>query len=107
MILLDEIDKMGSSSQGDPRSELLEILDPNQNNSFVDNYIDLPVDLSNVLFVCSANYEGNISKPLLDRMEKIRLNSYTNDEKKEILKRHLLRRAISSTGVQQDQFILG
>jgi ATP-dependent Lon protease len=73
---------MGSGSQGDPRSELLEILDPNQNSSFVDNYIDLPIDLSNVLFVCSANYERNISKPLLDRMEKIRLNSYTDDEKK-------------------------
>ena len=56
VILLDEIDKMGSSYQGDPRSQLLEILDPNQNQSFVDNYIDVPIDLSNVLFVCSANY---------------------------------------------------
>jgi ATP-dependent Lon protease len=75
-------------------------LDPNQNSSFVDNYIDLPVDLSNVLFICSANYEQNISKPLLDRVEKIRLNSYTDDEKLEIFKRHLLRRAINKTGVQ-------
>ena len=82
VILLDEIDKMGSSYQGDPRSELLEILDPNQNDSFLDNFIDVPIDLSNVLFICSANYERNISKPLLDRMEKIKLHSYTDDEKK-------------------------
>ena len=68
VILLDEIDKMGSSYQGDPRSELLEILDPNQNHSFVDNFVDVAVDLSNVLFITSANYEQNISKPLLDRM---------------------------------------
>lgn len=81
VILLDEIDKMGSSYQGDPRSELLEILDPNQNNSFVDNFVDVPVDLSNVLFITSANYEQNISKPLLDRMEKIKLSSYTKNEK--------------------------
>ena len=67
-MLLDEIDKMGSSYQGDPRSELLEILDPNQNHSFVDNFVDVAVDLSNVLFITSANYEQNISKPLLDRM---------------------------------------
>jgi ATP-dependent Lon protease len=66
----------------------------------VDNYIDLAVDLSNVLFVCSANYERNISKPLLDRVEKIYLNSYTEDEKKEIFNRHLLRRAIQKTGVR-------
>lgn len=81
VILLDEIDKMGSSYQGDPRSELLEILDPNQNSAFVDNFVDVPVDLSNVLFITSANYEQNISKPLLDRMEKITLTSYTRDEK--------------------------
>lgn len=85
---------------------MLEILDPNQNSAFVDNYIDLPVDLSNVLFVCSANYERNISKPLLDRMEKIYLHSYTDQEKQEIFKRHLLRRAISRTGVQEQQFQL-
>lgn len=91
---------MGSGSQGDPRSELLEILDPNQNGSFVDNYIDHAIDLSNVLFICSANYERHISKPLLDRMEKIYLNSYTDDEKKEIFNKHLLRRAISKTGVR-------
>ena len=82
VILLDEIDKMGSSFQGDPRSELLQILDPNQNESFLDNFLDVPIDLSNVLFICSANYERNISKPLLDRMEKIKLHSYTDDEKK-------------------------
>ena len=73
---------MGSGHHGDPRSELLEILDPAQNNSFVDNYLDVAIDLSNVLFICSANYERNISKPLLDRMERIRLSSYTDLEKK-------------------------
>lgn len=72
---------MGSSYHGDPRSELLEILDPNQNNSFVDNFVDVPIDLSNVLFITSANYERNISKPLLDRMQKIYLTSYTKAEK--------------------------
>lgn len=80
VILLDEIDKMGGSSyHGDPRSDLLEILDPNQNFSFVDNYIDHPVDLSNVLFICSANYLHNISRPLLDRLQRIELSSYTDE----------------------------
>ena len=96
---------MGSSYQGDPRSELLEILDPNQNDSFVDNFIDVSIDLSNVLFICSANYERSISKPLMDRMEKVRLSSYTDDEKKEIFKSHLLRRAIDKTGVKEEQFV--
>lgn len=72
----------------------------------MDNFIDVPIDLSNVLFICSANYERNISKPLLDRMEKVRLHSYTDDEKKEIFKLHLLRRAIEKTGVKADQFVL-
>ena len=72
----------------------------------MDNYIDHAIDLSNVLFICSANYERAISKPLLDRMEKIYLNSYTEYEKKEIFKLHLLRRAIEKTGVRQDQFTL-
>lgn len=106
VILLDEIDKMGSSYHGDPRSELLEILDPNQNSSFVDNFVDVPVDLSNVLFITSANYERNISKPLLDRMEKIYLSSYTKSEKIEIFNRHLLPRAIEKTGVEPSQFSL-
>ena len=80
VILLDEIDKMGGSGyHGDPRSDLLEILDPNQNASFVDNYVDHPVDLSNVLFICSANYIERLSQPLLDRLEKVELTSYTDD----------------------------
>jgi ATP-dependent Lon protease len=70
---------MGRSPQGDPSSELLEILDPAQNSSFTDNYVDVSVDLSNVLFVCSANYIGKISKPLQDRLVKIYLTSYTNN----------------------------
>lgn len=67
VILLDEIDKMGRG-QGDPRSELLEVLDPSQNSSFIDNFMEFPVDLSGVMFICSANYLTNISRPLLDRM---------------------------------------
>lgn len=82
VILLDEIDKMGRSPQGDPSAELLEILDPLQNSSFTDNFVDVPVDLSNVLFVCSANNIARVSKPLQDRLVKIHLSSYTNAEKK-------------------------
>lgn len=66
----------------------------------------MPIDLSNVLFICSANYERNISKPLIDRMEKVKLHSYTDDEKKEIFKIHLLKRAIEKTGVKPEQFVL-
>lgn len=105
VILLDEIDKMGGSSyHGDPRSDLLEILDPNQNFSFVDNYVDHPVDLSNVLFICSANYLQNISRPLLDRLQKIELSSYTDEEKMEIARRHLLPKAIQDSGLNIGDF---
>lgn len=104
VILLDEIDKMGKSPQGDPSSELLEILDPAQNSSFTDNFLDVPVDLSNVLFVCSANYLQKVSKPLQDRMVKIRLTSYTNNEKKEIYQRHILRKAMEDVGLQPEHY---
>lgn len=106
VILLDEIDKMGGSSyHGDPRSDLLEILDPNQNFSFVDNYIDHPVDLSNVLFICSANYIQNISRPLLDRLQKIELSSYTDEEKLQIAKIHLLPKTIGESGLAESDFV--
>lgn len=96
VILLDEIDKLGKSEMhGDPQSNLLEILDPEQNKSFTDNYLDYPIDLSQVLFICSANTTHSISPPLLDRMDMIQLSSYTNNEKKEIYKRHLLPKAIA------------
>ena len=75
---------------------MLEILDPAQNNAFTDNYLDFPVDLSNVLFICSANITDTISAPLLDRMDVIQLSSYTNEEKKNIYKIHLLPKALQN-----------
>jgi len=100
VILLDEIDKLGRSSyHGDPQSNLLEILDPGQNSSFVDNYLDYPVDLSNVLFICTANITDTISAPLLDRMDVVQLSSYTNEEKKHIYNLHLLPKAIAASGL--------
>jgi ATP-dependent Lon protease len=80
--LLDEIDKLGNSQlHGDPQSNLLEILDPEQNSNFTDNFLDFPYDLSNVLFICSANSLDTITPPLLDRMDLISLSSYTTEEK--------------------------
>ncbi|KAI0406114.1 lon protease [Xylaria palmicola] len=89
LILVDEVDKLGRGYQGDPSSALLELLDPEQNNSFLDHYMDVPVDLSKVLFVCTANMTDTIPRPLLDRMEVIRLSGYVSDEKKAIADRYL------------------
>lgn len=89
LILIDEVDKIGRGYQGDPSSALLELLDPEQNSSFLDHYMDLPVDLSKVLFVCTANMTDTIPRPLLDRMEVIRLSGYVSDEKKAIADRYL------------------
>jgi Lon-like ATP-dependent protease len=89
LILIDEIDKIGRGYQGDPSSALLELLDPEQNNSFLDHYMDVPVDLSKVLFVCTANMTDTIPRPLLDRMEVIRLSGYVADEKKAIADKYL------------------
>lgn len=97
---------MSKSPQGDPSAELLEILDPAQNSSFTDNFLDVPVDLSNVLFVCSANYIERVSKPLQDRMVKINLTSYTNSEKREIYKRHILRKTMDDVGLRPEQFVI-
>lgn len=89
LILIDEVDKIGRGHQGDPSSALLELLDPEQNNSFLDHYMDVPVDLSKVLFVCTANVTDTIPRPLLDRMEVIELSGYVADEKMAIAERYL------------------
>jgi Lon-like ATP-dependent protease len=89
LVLIDEVDKIGRGHQGDPASALLELLDPEQNNSFLDHYMDVPVDLSKVLFVCTANMTDTIPRPLLDRMEMIELSGYVADEKMAIAERYL------------------
>ncbi len=104
IILLDEIDKVGSDYKGDPSSALLEALDPEQNNSFNDHFIDFPVDLSNVLFITTANDVSTISAPLYDRMEVIELNSYTIEEKFNIAKRHLVKKALKKHNISGREF---
>ncbi|RYP07493.1 hypothetical protein DL764_002500 [Monosporascus ibericus] len=100
LILIDEIDKIGRGYQGDPSSALLELLDPEQNGSFLDHYMDVPVDLSKVLFVCTANMTDTIPRPLLDRMEVIRLSGYVSDEKKAIADRYLAPAAKELAGLK-------
>ncbi|KAI0430174.1 lon protease [Xylaria sp. FL1042] len=100
LILIDEVDKIGRGYQGDPSSALLELLDPEQNNSFLDHYMDVPVDLSKVLFVCTANMTDTIPRPLLDRMEVIRLSGYVSDEKKAIADRYLSPAAREHAGLK-------
>ncbi|KAL2170292.1 hypothetical protein VTG60DRAFT_4971 [Thermothelomyces hinnuleus] len=100
LILIDEIDKIGRGYQGDPSSALLELLDPEQNSSFLDHYMDVPVDLSRVLFVCTANMTDTIPRPLLDRMEVIRLSGYVSDEKMAIAERYLAPQAQALAGLK-------
>ncbi|SDS39911.1 ATP dependent PIM1 peptidase. Serine peptidase. MEROPS family S16 [Halopseudomonas litoralis] len=103
VIMLDEIDKLGSSHQGDPASALLETLDPEQNNQFLDHYLDLRLDLSKVLFVCTANTLDSIPGPLLDRMDVIRLSGYIAEEKLAIAKHHLWPRQLERAGLRKSQ----
>ncbi|NNF67588.1 MAG: endopeptidase La [Gammaproteobacteria bacterium] len=103
VIMLDEIDKIGASYRGDPASALLEVLDPEQNDSFLDHYLDVRFDLSKVLFICTANQLDTIPGPLLDRMEMIRLSGYLTTEKLAIGKRHLLPRQLKRAGIDKKQ----
>ena len=105
VFLLDEVDKLASSYKGDPASALLEVLDPEQNNQFNDNYVEEPYDLSDVLFICTANYLENIPGPLRDRLELIQLSSYTEIEKMHIAKEHLVRKQIALNGLKDEQVV--
>lgn len=103
VIMLDEIDKIGNSFRGDPASALLEVLDPEQNDSFLDNYLDVPYDLSNVLFLATANQLDTIPGPLLDRMEVIRLSGYVMAEKIEIARRYLIPKQLEDHGFSEKE----
>lgn len=103
VMMLDEVDKIGADFRGDPASALLEVLDPRQNNSFVDRYLDVPFDLSQIIFIATANYIDAVPEPLRDRMEIISLAGYTEREKLEIAKRYLVRRQVDENGLKSEQ----
>ena len=103
LIMIDEIDKVGKDYRGDPASALLEVLDPRQNHAFVDRYLEIPYDLSHTLFICTANVLDTIPTPLRDRMEVIRLSGYTETEKVQIAKKHLIPELLENHGLKKDQ----
>jgi len=103
VFLLDEVDKLGVSFQGDPSSALLEVLDPAQNSTFVDHYLGIPFDLSEVLFICTANYVDRIPAPLRDRMERVDFSGYTEREKREIARQYLLPRQLRENGLHEEE----
>ena len=102
VVLIDEIDKLGTGYRGDPASALLEVLDPSQNSSFRDHFLDVPVDISKVLFICTANELENIPGPLLDRMEVIRLSGYDFPEKVAIAQQYLVPKSMKNSGLMED-----
>ncbi len=106
VFLLDEIDKLSSDYRGDPASAMLEVLDPEQNAKFSDHYLEVPYDLSQVLFITTANYLENIPAPLRDRMEIVQLSSYTEIEKQQIARNHLLREQLEAHGITEDEFTI-
>ena len=107
VFLLDEVDKLGVSFQGDPSAALLEVLDPGQNSTFIDHYLGMPFDLSEVLFIATANYEDRIPGPLRDRMETVEFRGYTESEKLEIARRYLLPRQMRQSGLHDEELEIG
>ena len=106
VMVLDEVDKLGVSYNGDPASALLEVLDPEQNSTFTDHYMNVPYDLSDVLFICTANSVDTIPEPLLNRMEMLRFNGYTASDKFQIARRHLLPKSMKEMGVTEEQIVI-